>query len=148
MKSLIALISGVLFGIGLTISQMVNPQKVLNFLDVFGNWDPSLAFVMGGALGVFGIGYLLLIKPREKAVLGDAMPKVSGAGIDKPLLAGASLFGIGWGISGVCPGPAVANFSSLNPSMLVFILFMIVGLKIGSRARNSFGVSRSDACDI
>lgn len=139
MKSLIGLVSGLLFGFGLTISQMVNPQKVLNFLDVFGNWDPSLAFVMGGALGVFGLGYIFVIKPREQAVLGDAMPKMSSASIDKPLLAGASLFGIGWGISGVCPGPAVANFSSLNPSMLVFILFMIIGLKLGSRIRQGFG---------
>jgi uncharacterized membrane protein YedE/YeeE len=138
MKSLIGFISGLLFGLGLTISQMANPQKVINFLDVFGNWDPSLAFVMGGALGVFGVGYMLVIRPREKAVLGDAMPKVSNAPIDKSLLAGASLFGVGWGISGVCPGPAVANFSSLNPSMLVFILFMIVGLKLGSQIRSGF----------
>jgi uncharacterized membrane protein YedE/YeeE len=142
MKALIGLISGLIFGIGLTVSQMVDPQKVINFLDVFGTWDPSLAFVMGGALIVFGLGHWFIIRPKQKAVLGDNIPTISDAGIDKPLLVGASIFGIGWGLSGVCPGPAVANFSSLNPAMLAFIFFMIIGLKLGKLTKERLAAAR------
>ena len=136
MKAVTGLISGTIFGVGLTVSQMVNPLKVMNFLDVFGNWDPSLAFVMIGALLVFGIGYFTLIKPRVEALNGEKMPIIGQGEIDKKLIVGASLFGIGWGITGVCPGPAIANFSSFNPDILIFIAVMIVGLLIGDRLKN------------
>jgi hypothetical protein len=138
MKSIIGLLTGILFGFGLTVSQMVNPQKVLNFLDVFGNWDPSLAFVMGGALGVFGSGYFLLIKRKDKALLGDEMPKKSQAPMDKKLIIGSGLFGIGWGLSGVCPGPSIANVSGFDSSMLLFIVVMIIGLNVGNKIKVKF----------
>ncbi len=132
MKALIGLLTGTIFGFGLTVSQMVDPQKVKNFLDFFGNWDPSLAFVMGGALIVFGLGYFSLIKSRTKALVDGDIPAVSKEPVDKKLLLGAMIFGVGWGISGICPGPAVANVSSFDLSMLSFIAVMIVGLLIGS----------------
>ena len=135
MKSIIGLLTGLLFGLGLTVSQMVDPQKVKNFLDVFGNWDPSLAFVMGGALLVFGSGYFLVIRRKEKAILGDVMPKKSQAPVDKKLLIGAGLFGIGWGLSGICPGPAIANVSGFDSSMLMFIVVMIIGLQMGNKIK-------------
>ena len=138
MKTIIGLLTGMLFGFGLTLSQMVDPQKVKNFLDVFGNWDPSLAFVMGGAVIVFSLGYFLLIKSKDKAVMGDAMPKVSQAPVDKKLLIGASIFGIGWGLAGICPGPAIANTSGLNANMLLFIVIMIIGLKLGNLIKAKF----------
>ena len=135
MKEIIGLISGIIFGAGLTISQMVDPQKVKNFLDFAGNWDPSLMFVMGGALAVFGGGYWLLIKNRTKSVLNNKMPLVSSAPIDAKLIMGAVIFGIGWGVSGVCPGPAIANVSGFNPTMLMFIAVMIAGLFIGEMVK-------------
>jgi len=135
MNYIVSLTCGLIFGLGLTISEMVNPQKVLNFLDIAGNWDPSLAFVMGGGLLVFGLGYLFLIKPRDKAIDGTEIPPVSSAPIDNKLLTGSILFGIGWGISGVCPGPAIANTTSFQPMMLGFIGVMILGLMIGTKIK-------------
>ena len=135
MNYIVSLVCGLIFGLGLTISEMVNPQKVLNFLDIAGAWDPSLAFVMGGGLVVFGLGYLVLIRPRQKALDGTSIPEVSKAPIDKKLFTGSILFGIGWGMSGVCPGPAIANASSFDPMMLTFIGCMIVGLMIGTKIK-------------
>ncbi|MBT1451286.1 YeeE/YedE family protein [Glaciecola sp. XM2] len=133
MKEFVGLIAGIIFGIGLTVSQMVNPQKVKNFLDLAGSWDPSLMFVMGGALITFGLGYWLFIKGKKKSLLDNDIPLVSQDPIDAKLLIGASIFGIGWGISGVCPGPAIANVGGLNTTMLMFIVVMIVGLLIGEQ---------------
>jgi uncharacterized membrane protein YedE/YeeE len=135
MKALVGLLCGLLFGFGLTVSQMVNPQKVQNFLDILGNWDASLAFVMGGALFTFGLGYFILIKGKQQALLGDNIPNISKAPIDAKLVIGASLFGVGWGLSGICPGPAFANISALNSNMLLFIVVMIVGLKLGGKIK-------------
>ncbi len=101
--------SGVLFGIGMVISSMADPAKVIGFLDITGAWDPSLAFVMGGALAVFVPAYLLLIKSRSESVFGDEIVCPTSKVIDKKLVGGAALFGIGWGLLGVCPGPAVAS---------------------------------------
>ena len=133
MSYIISLACGLIFGLGLTISEMVKPQKVLNFLDVAGNWDPSLALVMAGALVVFGLGYLVLVRPRTVACDGTPLPEVSKAAIDKQLVTGSVLFGIGWGLSGVCPGPAITNISSLDPRVLAFIGFMVLGLMIGTK---------------
>lgn len=130
-QRLIALMCGLLFGIGLMISQMVNPAKITNFLDVTGHWDPSLIFVMAGALLVYGFGYWLFVHRRLKAVFGESIPSVSSNPIDKKLIYGALLFGIGWGISGLCPGPAITNTASLDPKIIAFIFVMVVGMKFG-----------------
>lgn len=135
MKNIIALFCGLIFGFGLTLAQMTDPQKVLNFLDIAGQWDPSLAFVMGGGLLVFGVGYVLLIKPRRHAWTGDDLPELPRSTIDAPLCIGALLFGVGWGVSGVCPGPAIANTTSFDPIMLGFIACMLVGLLLGNQLK-------------
>ena len=119
--------SGVLFGIGMVISGMANPVKVIGFLDITGEWDPSLAFVMGGALAVFVPAYLLLIKPRSESVFGDKIICPTSKAIDKRLVGGAAMFGIGWGLLGVCPGPAVASLFTGNTQVLLFIAAMLVG---------------------
>ena len=128
MKNFIALLCGLLFGAGLTISQMVDPNKVLNFLDISGSWDASLMFVMGGGLITYMIGYQLFIKKAKKPKLAVSFDLPSAHKIDKKLLIGSSIFGIGWGISGMCPGPALANLSGGNEKVLVFIGCMVIGI--------------------
>lgn len=125
--------SGVLFGIGMVISGMADPAKVINFLDITGAWDPSLAFVMGGSLAVFVSAYLLLIKPRNESVFGDEIVCPTSKAIDKKLVGGAALFGIGWGLLGVCLGPAVASLFTGNTQVLLFIAAMLVGSFIAKR---------------
>ncbi|ASI94985.1 YeeE/YedE family protein [Vibrio rotiferianus] len=119
--------SGILFGIGMVISGMADPAKVIGFLDITGAWDPSLSFVMGGALAIFVPAYLLLIKPRNESVFGDEIICPTSKAIDKKLVVGAALFGIGWGLLGVCPGPAVASLFTGNTQALLFIAAMLVG---------------------
>ncbi|WP_104040961.1 YeeE/YedE family protein [Vibrio hyugaensis] len=119
--------SGALFGMGMVISGMADPAKVIGFLDITGAWDPSLAFVMGGALAVFVPAYLLLIKPRSESVFGDEIVCPTSKTIDKKLVGGAALFGIGWGLLGVCPGPAVASLFTGNTQVLLFIAAMLIG---------------------
>lgn len=129
MKIFIGLIAGLLFGMGLTISQMVDPSKVINFLDIFGQWDASLAFVMGGAIAVFSTGYLVLIKKRTVAKCGEEISHALDKSLDKNLFIGAGTFGIGWGLAGICPGPAIVNLSGGNIKIVVFILVMLCGMK-------------------
>lgn len=119
--------SGALFGIGMVISGMADPAKVIGFLDITGEWDSSLAFVMGGVLAVFGPAYLLLIKPRSESVFGNEIICPTSKAIDKRLVGGAAMFGIGWGLLGVCPGPAVASLFTGNTQVLLFIAAMLVG---------------------
>lgn len=130
MTLLIALFCGILFGIGLTISQMVNPNKVLNFLDITGNWDASLALVMYSALALFMPVYHKIIKVKPKPTFTNVFSLPSKMTIDHPLLLGASIFGIGWGISGICPGPALVNITGGSPKILVFITMMLIGMNI------------------
>lgn len=130
MKLIIALFCGLLFGAGLTVSQMVDPQKVINFLSITSNWDASLIFVMGGALAVFAGGYFAFIKKRSISLLGEKFSISANRLIDKPLLFGAVIFGLGWGISGICPGPALANISAGEPKIYVFILVMVIGMRV------------------
>jgi len=110
--------AGLLFGIGLWVSGMANPRKVLDFLDVAGNWDPSLLLVMGGAVAVTAVAFRPLLK-RKSMDFKTA--------VDAPLLVGAALFGIGWGIGGYCPGPALTAISNLSVEILVFVSAMIAG---------------------
>lgn len=125
--ALAAWLSGLLFGVGLVVSGMANPAKVLNFLDIFGHWDPSLAFVMGGAVVVTLIGFRVVTK-RTSPVLQPRFELPTRQDIDKPLLIGAVLFGLGWGIGGYCPGPAWTALSAFDPGTLVFLCAMLVGM--------------------
>lgn len=133
MNHLIALVCGLLFGIGLTVSQMVDPNKVLNFLDLAGTWDGSLIFVMGGGLLVFGAGFLLLVKKRSQTLLGGEISLPLKSAIDKPLISGAVMFGLGWGLTGICPGPALANLSAGNGKILAFIAAMTAGMLLADK---------------
>jgi len=126
-NGIVAFACGLMFGIGLVLSGMANPAKVINFLDVFGNWDPSLAFVMGGAVAVTSVGFKLVMN-RSKPALFSRFSIPTRKDIDGPLVIGAILFGIGWGISGYCPGPAWVALSSLAPGTLVFIVAMLAGM--------------------
>ena len=127
---LVALISGVLFGLGMVISGMADPQKVIGFLDIVGQWDPSLMFVMGGALLVFMPAYFLLIKPKSKPVNAEEFCLSTNTTIDKRLVTGAAIFGLGWGIAGVCPGPVVSSLALGDMDVIVFFIAMIAGLGI------------------
>jgi hypothetical protein len=124
-----ALIAGLVFGLGLTISEMVNPAKVLAFLDLFGNWDPSLAFVMGGALIVTAIGYRL-VWTRARPVFADQFQVPGNRDIDTRLAVGAILFGMGWGLVGLCPGPAIAALTFGGPELYVFLAAMAIGMVV------------------
>src|SRR5262249_60277357 len=128
---LAALVSGLIFGFGLAISGMTQPTRVLGFLDVLGfasgTWDPTLAFVMIGALAVAAPGYLLA-RRREKPLLAPVSAWPKKTDIDRPLVAGAVLFGLGWGLVGLCPGPAIANLASLSSRRVAFVIAMAVGM--------------------
>lgn len=124
--NIVALISGIIFGLGLALSQMIDPNKVLNFLDVFGNWDPSLAFVMMGALAVSMLSFRFILK-RPTPVLESGFHVTKQASITKPLLLGAGLFGIGWGMTGYCPGPAVASLGIMSIEGLVMVVAIYAG---------------------
>ena len=132
MIRLISLLSGIIFGLGLTISGMVNPQKVLGFLNIFDAWDPSLIFVMVGAIIIFAPLHFIF-KKKSRPILAKNFISVENKNIDKKLLIGSGLFGAGWGLAGLCPGPAIASISFLNPSILIFALFMFVGFFIANR---------------
>ncbi|RLV58732.1 YeeE/YedE family protein [Parashewanella curva] len=132
---LISLASGLFFGIGMAISGMVNPNNVIGFLDIFGNWNPSLIFVMGGALAVFMPSYLLVIKPRVRPIFESTFSFNLKKNIDKNLVFGASLFGVGWGLAGICPGPAVTALSAFNLDALFFLVFMMIGMKLAGLMR-------------
>ncbi|WP_313296931.1 YeeE/YedE family protein [Diaphorobacter sp.] len=122
-----ALLAGIIFGLGLILSGMGNPAKVQNFLDFFGHWDPSLALVMAGAIAVAIIPFTWA-KRREKALLGEPMQLPSSTKIDARLLIGAAMFGIGWGIAGFCPGPALMNLATLHSEVILFVIAMIIGI--------------------
>lgn len=134
MKQVYAFAVGLLFGLGLVISQMVNPAKVLGFLDIFGNWDPSLAFVMGSALIVTAVGYRLTWR-RSQPLLGDQFHLPTNTTIDRRLALGAILFGIGWGLVGLCPGPAIAAIAIGGGKALAFLGAMTVGVIAFERTR-------------
>lgn len=124
---LIAGFTGILFGLGLSFSEMINPVRVLGFLDISGNWDPTLLFVMAGAL-IISIPGFQFARRLQRPVCANQFNAPTKTAIDKPLLGGAALFGIGWGLAGLCPGPAVVNLGTLNPMVFVFVASMAVGM--------------------
>ncbi len=124
-KNILVLVAGLLFGAGLALSGMTDPQRVVDFLDITGNWDPTLAFVMGGALLVFGIGRLVLRCCVD-------VPKFDSDPISKQIVIGAAIFGIGWGVGGFCPGPGLANVAS-HVEAMVFVPTMAVGMILAQR---------------
>jgi uncharacterized protein len=124
-----AYLSGFLFSIGLAISGMTQPKKVLAFLDIAGDWDPSLVGVMIGAIGTYAILYRLFLK-REKPILQPHFQVPEPKKVDKPLVIGALLFGVGWGIAGFCPGPALTSLATLQHSPLVFGVGLFAGMLI------------------
>lgn len=128
MKSVLAsAVCGFIFGCGLIVSGMMQPAKVLGFLDLFGTWDPSLAFTMIGALAVSALGYAVTQR-QGQPLLAPAALWPTKTSIDRPLVVGALMFGVGWGLSGLCPGPAIENLASLSPKLFVFMAAMIVGM--------------------
>jgi len=127
MQIIYSLLAGVLFGAGLTVSDMVNPARVLNFLDVAGNWDPTLIFVMAGGLAITALGYRFVFR-RSACVVGDKFNLPTQQRIDLPLVGGAAIFGVGWGLAGICPGPALTDLMTLDPKILLFVAAMLVGM--------------------
>ena len=129
-KNTLVLISGIIFGIGLTLSSMTNPDKVIGFLDIFYSWDPSLGFVMAGAI-IITSPILYFLSKNNSIILTDKIILPTKKNIDKPLIIGSLLFGIGWGMSGLCPGPSISSLAFLNVSSFIFVFSMFFGLFIG-----------------
>ena len=124
---IISLISGIIFGFGLVISGMTNPEKVLGFLSITHNWDASLIFVMGGAILVFA-PFFFLLKNKEFSALGTKVELPKKQDLDKKLVIGSALFGVGWGLVGLCPGPAIAAIATFDPIVIVFLVSMYAGV--------------------
>ena len=132
MSKVASLVCGIIFGIGLVISEMINPEKVLGFLNVFRDWDPSLALVMIGAL-VISTPIFHLFKNNNKPLFSSSFLIPKNKKIDKKLIIGSILFGAGWGLVGLCPGPAITSLALLNISSIVFVLSMFTGFYIASK---------------
>jgi uncharacterized membrane protein YedE/YeeE len=129
MIALASLLAGLVFGLGLIVSGMANPAKVLGFLDLAGAWDPSLAFVMAGAIAVAMVGFLAA-RRRTLSILGVQMRVPSARRIDRRLVLGSLLFGVGWGVAGFCPGPGLVALGMGEPKALVFVAAMLAGMGI------------------
>ena len=128
MKGLfVAFLVGVLFGMGLLISGMANPAKVIGFLDLAGSWDPSLMFVMAGAVGVHSLLAPLVLR-RRRPLFAEAFAMPKSRQIDRDLVAGAAIFGVGWGLAGYCPGPALVSLASRSSSVFAFVASMTAGM--------------------
>jgi len=134
MRFIFASISGLIFGFGLALAGMLNPSKVQGFLNIFGVWDPSLAFVMGGGIIVNAIGYYFVLK-RDKPFFAEKFAIPTNKNIDKNLLIGSAVFGIGWGLAGLCPGPVISNVLLQPQDALIFLIIMIFGLFLGRRVK-------------
>ena len=125
-SKIVSCISGIIFGVGLSVSNMINPEKVLGFLDLFGLWDPSLIFVMMGAI-IISAPVFFLFRSKNKPLFADNFTMPTLKSIDKNLIIGSSTFGIGWGMVGFCPGPAISSFALLNTYSVYFVLSMVGG---------------------
>ena len=141
MKLIFALITGLVFGTGIAISGMMDPAKVLNFFDLAGTWDPSLAFVMGGALVVTFFGYRLAWK-RDAPLFGGRFQVPRGTDIDMKLVGGSALFGIGWGIAGFCPGAAIPALGTGRWEVALFLVAVVAGF-YARRLLSSFGPAKA-----
>jgi uncharacterized membrane protein YedE/YeeE len=126
MNKIVSLVCGIIFGIGLTVSQMIDPAKVLGFLNIFRNWDPSLAFVMIGAL-IISSPFFHLLKNNKKPIFAKSFTYSINKEVNKKLIIGSTFFGAGWGLAGLCPGPAIASLTLLNINSAVFVVAMFVG---------------------
>jgi len=126
-RAIVAFVCGLVFGAGLIISQMSNPAKVIGFLDVTGNWDPSLALVMAGAIAVFGVLYRLALR-QGTPLLAPQFTLPEKDSLDAPLMVGALIFGVGWGLGGFCPGPAIVSAAFGDARVWVFLAAMIAGM--------------------
>ena len=129
-KLVLCLVAGGLFGTGLAVSGMTDPARVIGFLNIFGAWDPALLFVMAGAVAVYGGGTLILRRLKNRSV---KLPPASSSPIDRRLVIGATIFGVGWGLGGFCPGPALANLGALRLEALVFVPTMTIGMLLAQR---------------
>lgn len=138
MKILSSLIIGAIFGIGIAISGMANPAKVLNFFDLFGTWDPSLAFVMGGALITTAIGYRFVFGARSQPLFEASFALPTNRKLDFPLIAGSATFGVGWGISGFCPGGAIPALGLGYSETVIFIAAMCAGIILANGLKAAF----------
>lgn len=134
---------GLVFGVGISISGMANPAKVLNFFDVAGAWDPSLAFVMGGAVIITFIGYRFVLR-RPTPFLGETFQLPTRADLDLPLIGGSATFGIGWGIAGFCPGGALPALGTGRSEVLIFVAALLVGI-IAAKILRHFGPARAQS---
>jgi uncharacterized membrane protein YedE/YeeE len=132
MRTLFALLCGLLFGIGLTVADMTDPAKVQNFLDIAGAWDPSLIFVMAGATLV-AVGGFWLAQKRQKPLFAAQFHLPPARRIDARLIGGSALFGVGWGLSGFCPGPVIAGLAWGNPRTFLFAAAMVAGMALAGR---------------
>ena len=132
-RNLFALAVGLVFGLGLCLSGMVQPAKVLGFLDLAGAWDPSLAFVMAGAI-VVALPAIGIARRRSAAWIGGAIDLPTAHAIDAPLVVGSAIFGIGWGLAGVCPAPGVVDVAFLSPSAMIFVAAMTIGMRVSRLA--------------
>lgn len=139
------LIAGIVFGAGLVISSMIDPSKVLAFLDVTGNWDPSLVLVLGAAVTVNFIGYRLVLR-RSEPIFGDTFALPSRTDLDARLIGGSALFGIGWGLAGYCPGPALVALGSVSLEAIVFCAALFAGF-VAVDLVDNFRASQSTAAD-
>ena len=126
MELIIGFISGLIFSIGLIISQMIDPQKLIGFLDILGNWDYSLIFVLGGAVGFNLVTFRFIQK--KKSFIGKDLCLPVAKSVDKKIIIGSVLFGVGWGLVGVCPGPALVNFVTLKTEVLILMAAILVGM--------------------
>ncbi|WP_312525955.1 DUF6691 family protein [Paracoccus sp. (in: a-proteobacteria)] len=133
-RLLVALISGGLFGAGLVVSGMTNPAKVQGWLDIFGNWDPALAFVLGGAMIPMAIAWRVAAR-MPCALSGEKLPGPPSTRLDKRLIGGSALFGLGWGIAGLCPGPALASIGFGGAAIWTFVAAMLVGIFINANLK-------------
>jgi uncharacterized membrane protein YedE/YeeE len=136
MRLLSTYLIGLVFGVGISISGMANPAKVINFFDVAGTWDPSLIFVMGGALVVTFFGYRLVLK-RPVPILDEKFHLPTNRDLDAPLLLGSAVFGVGWGISGFCPGGALPALGTGRTEVFIFVAAMIAGILLAKAARTA-----------
>jgi len=135
-KLVLFFVAGGLFGTGLAISGMTDPARVIGFLNVFGAWDPALVFVMAGAVGMYGTGMLILRRVKNQ---NPQLPSARSSLIDRQLVIGAAIFGVGWGLGGFCPGPALANLGALRVEALLFVPAMAIGMFLAQRF---FGADR------